>query len=405
MLNSNKSIDLKGLGYYIRFFYYIKPPNKFYRFDTNPNRKTLTQILLYCKIPLEILENRIAKALNKLGINKDLIESFCLEIKEQLKNVCYNLDLPTKKRKISATKKLAHIEKKSIFHITNSELETLSSESMDIGLLDFMYLYREVKSCKIIDEKSLFNGYKLTKLIYGNNLRIHQCRYSFNNLEWDTLHRTVRENNLSIWSPNAQSVMLIIASKQDKELCNMELLSEGFKQIAKRYTFFDTLRIVGLLRKKEVNVEIGNDVLSSEEEIRELGFDFLPKTYEIYGIKFWFDKSRKDGIELDFSFNCGLNDIIKAYKFIENLPYLIRIAKEIEVRKKLLDQYNKLKLEQKNNKVNEIQAFKITPKTDLSKCFRNDLEKEYKILNEINDLSILVIHKPIQYHYRTAKDS
>ena len=265
MLNSNKSIDLKGLGYYIRFFFYFKPPSKFYRFETNPDRKALTTILLYCKIPFKTLKKRIAKDLNKLRINKDLIESFCLEIREQIKFECYNLcDSPKKKKLVGVSKKLAHIEKKSIFHITNSDSETLQSESMDLGFLDFVYLYRAIKSCRIVDKKSLFNGYKLSKLNYGNSLRIHQLRYSFNNTEWDTLNRTIRENNVTIWSPNAQSVMLSIGSKQDKELCNMELLSKGFKQIAKRYSLLDTLKIVGLLRKKEVNIEIGNDILNSE---------------------------------------------------------------------------------------------------------------------------------------------
>ena len=309
-----------------------------------------------------------------------------MEIREQLEKVCYKYDLPKKKRKCSASKKLAHIEKKSIFHITNSDSETSYNESIGLGLFDFMYLYREIKSCKIIDKKSLFNGYKLTKLSYGNSLRIHQLRYSFNNIEWDTLNRTIRDNNLTIWSPNAQSIMLSIGSKQDKELCNLELLSEGFKQIAKRYSVLDTLKIFELLSKKEVNIEIGNDVLSSEKEIRELGFEFLPKTYEIYGTKFWFDKSRHNGIELDYSFNCYLDDIVKAFKLIENLPYLIRIAKEIEVRNKQLECYNKLKLEQKNNKVNFIQASKINPKPDLNTCLENNLSLEYYNFNEIKDL-------------------
>lgn len=370
MLNSNKSIDLKGLGYYIRFFYYIKPPNKFYRFDTRPNRKALTQILLYCKIPLKTLEKRIANALNKLGINKGLIESFCSEIREQLKLVCYKYDLPKKKKKIKATKKLAHIDKKSIFHITNYKTETLQNAGMDIGFLNFMYLYRDIKSCKIIDRKSLFNGYNLTKLSYGNNLRIHQCRYSFNNVEWNNLSRTIRDNNLTIWSPNAQSIMLSIGSKQDKELCNLELLSEGFKQIAKRYNFFDTLRIVSLLRKKEVNIEIGIDVLSSEEEIRNLGFEFLPKTYKIHGLRFWFDKSRKDGkIELDFSFNSYLTDIVKAFKLIELFKKNVKSFATL---------YEK--------GIIEIIPFDIAPKPDLNTWIRNDLPLEYYNFNEIKDL-------------------
>lgn len=327
-----------------------------------------------------------------------------MEIREQLKLVSYEY-LPSKKRKIKATKKLAHIEKKTKFHIEKIKTETSYNESVDIGFLNFMYLYREIKSCKIVNEKSLINGYKLTKLNYGNSLRIHQCRCSFNNIEWDTLNRTIRENNITIWSPNPQSIMLSIGSKQNKELCNMELLSEGFKQIAKRYSFLDTLKIVGLLRKKKVSIEIGNDVLSSEKEIRNLGFEFLPKTYEIYGIKFWFDKSRNNEIELDFSFNCYLDDIVKAFKLIENLENEIRIVRALERHNKLLEQYNKLKIEIKNNKVNLIQAFERKPSNDKGYNLKNDFLLEYKNFNEINDLSILVIHEPIQYTTRIIKDS
>ena len=365
----NKSICLKGIGYSLTLFHYIKPFNKAYRYS---NKICKTTILLYCKIPLKTLEKRIANALNKLGINKDLIESFCLEIREQLEKVSYQYDLPKKKRKIKATKKLAHIEKKAKFHITNYKTESSSNASMDIGFMNFMYLYQDIKKCKIIDKKSLINGYKLTKLSYGNNLRIHQCRYSFNNVEWNNLHSPIRDKNLTIWSPNAQSIMLSIGSKQDKELCNLELLSEGFRQIAKRYTFSDTLRIVNLLRKKEVNIELGIDVLSPEEEIRNLGFGFLPKTYKIYGIKFWFDKSRNSGIELDFSFNSYLTDIVKALKLIELFKKNIKSFATL---------YEK--------GINEIIPFDIAPKPDLDTCLENDFAYIEKVIYEIKDLSIL----------------
>jgi len=42
VLDSNRTIHLKGLDYSLSIFYRIKPPSKFYRFDTNPNRKCFT---------------------------------------------------------------------------------------------------------------------------------------------------------------------------------------------------------------------------------------------------------------------------------------------------------------------------------------------------------------------------
>ncbi len=150
MLNSNKSIDLKGLGYYIRFFYYIKPFNKAYRYS---NKKCKTTILLYCKIPFKTLKKRIAKDLNKLGINKDLIESFCSEIKEQLEKVCYNFsDLCKSKRKNKKVKKLAHIEKKTKSVVAHHFTKNGIRES---ELMFYSYLYGDILGCKIVDKKPI----------------------------------------------------------------------------------------------------------------------------------------------------------------------------------------------------------------------------------------------------------
>ena len=87
---------------------------------------------------------------------------------------------------------------------------------------------------------------------------------------------------------------------------------------------------------------------------------------------------------------------------MENLLYLIRIAKEIEVRKKLLDQYNKLKLEQKNNKVNFIQA---KPLRIGLISVENAIANIENDLYEIKEFNNLEIHEPIQYTTRIIKDS
>ncbi|MBA7562403.1 hypothetical protein ES708_04055 [subsurface metagenome] len=79
VLDSNQTIHLKGLDYSISFFYNIKPPSKFYRFDTTPNRETLTQILPFIntqKITIETFIERLFWDSAEYIYDTDFIE-FC----------------------------------------------------------------------------------------------------------------------------------------------------------------------------------------------------------------------------------------------------------------------------------------------------------------------------------------
>lgn len=258
--------------------------------------------------------------------NKSLIKSFCSEIEEQLKLY----EIPPPKRKKKTEKKCNRLYKgKSEFHIAMHSKKALQNGHSGLGYLFFENMVKELKSCNIVDKNSLINLFNLSKVKIGNNIRLHQCRYTFSNFEWYKyrLNNNVKHRNLTIWKPNPYCVMVSIESKQDKELCNLELLSKGFCQIAERYNVLETFTILQLLLKKKCSNEIGINVLSSEEEIRALGFDFLPKTYRIYGLKFWFDKSNGK-IELDMSFNCKLVNVIKTFNLIKEYKQLAKLYKK-----------------------------------------------------------------------------
>jgi hypothetical protein len=203
----------------------------------------------------------------------------------------------------------------------------------------------------------------------------------------------------------------------------LELLKKGYEQILKRYSNLDAFRIVNLLNQKEVNVELGFRVLSSKEEVLEY-FEFLPRTYDIYGIKFWFDKS--DGIELDFSFNINLNSVIRMFKLIDLFNRYISLYEkgilEIEpftLENSLsknaianfertlyeLNEFNNLGIGLKSilprmdiiedgengNFAKITKDYNKTPSNPEITWVKNDFPLEYEILNEINDLYNLVI--------------
>jgi len=283
------------------------------------------------KISLNTFIERLSKKLELNNWSKKSIKSFCSELKREIK-IELKLYRPSKRIPPNSSKNNTHLYKgKSEFHITMHSKKTLQNGNRELGYLFFENMVRELKGCNIVDKNSVKNLVNLSRLNLGNNLRLHQYLYGFNNIEWSNLKKTVRDKQLSIWSPNTQSVMLSISSKQDKDLCNLELLNRGFEQIAERYNSFEAFIISQLLRIKECNVELGIDVLSSEEEIRELGYEFLPKTYEIYGITFWFDTSNGK-IELDISFNCNLNTLIKAFQLIKEFEQYVKLyEKEIVI--------------------------------------------------------------------------
>ncbi len=169
-----------------------------------------------------------------------------------------------------------------------------------------------------------------------------------------------------------------------------------------------------IIDKVLFEVKLRHEILNSDTSV-EIGFPIrkpttlkeikkhwvIAKVYSLKDkVKFWIDKS--DGFELDFKFKIRLSKLFRIIKFMENLPYLIRIAKEIEVRKKLLDQYNKLKLEQKNNKVNFIQA---KPLRIGLISVENAIANIENDLYEIKEFNNLEIHEPIQYTTRIIKDS
>ncbi|MEE9378859.1 MAG: hypothetical protein V3V33_12580 [Candidatus Lokiarchaeia archaeon] len=308
--SKKKNINFDGKGYKIVFPY--KNKKCYQRYNEKRKIEYYACIKLHSKgLDIRKVISRLLDDLNSVVKDNSLTKRFCQAIIKDLKK-CYNL--PFKKFNIRFKK-----TKKSEFHITSSNSKTVHNKSMDLELLFLENIVRELKSCRIIDKNSVRNLFNLGKVNKGNNLRLHQFRYVFNTIEWSNLSRTIRDTQLSIWSPNEQSIMLSIGSKQNKELCNLELLNKGFEQIAERFNIFEYFKIAKLLIEKEVNIELGVDVLSSEEEIRELGFEFLPKTYKIYETTFWFDKSRRDGIiELDISFNCRLTNLVKAFKLIES---------------------------------------------------------------------------------------
>ncbi len=272
------------------------------------------------KINVYTFIERLFNKLEILGTPKKLIKSFCSAIKKEIK-ISLQDYLPQKKRLRLGTKNDTHLYKaKTKNHITMHTKKTQQKEGNDSVLLFLENMVKGLKNCKIIDKKSIKNLYNIGKIRKGNEIRLHQYRSVFSINEWRNLNGSTRHKNLTVWSPNAQTIMLSIGSKEDKELSNLQLLTKGFEQIAERFNALESLIIAGLLKKKGANVEFGIDVLNSEQEIREIGFEFLPKTYNIYQMKFWFDNSRKDGkIELDISLNYDLNNLINCFKLIEEL--------------------------------------------------------------------------------------
>ena len=90
-MDSNQTLHLKGLDYSLSIFYRIKPPSKFYRFDTNPNRKVLTQILPFInsqRITIETFLERLFWDSAEFIESTDFLEDFCFGMKKQLK-MCY----------------------------------------------------------------------------------------------------------------------------------------------------------------------------------------------------------------------------------------------------------------------------------------------------------------------------
>lgn len=294
--------------------------------NTTTNRKCLTTILLFFdfnKISIKTLKERITNDLKRYIESKSLIKSFCSEIEKQLKSY----EIPPPKRKKNTKKQLIPLYKyKSEFHMTKVSSETLQNGNRDLEYLFFENLVREIKSCRIVNKKSVMNLFNFSKLELGNKFRIHQYRYGFSNIEFG-LSRAIRHRNLTVWSPNSQSVMLSIESKQDKGLCNLELLNKGFEQIAESFNIYDIAKLTKLFREKEANIELGIKVLTPIEIVKQY-FELYPKTYEIYGIKFWFDYS--DGLELDISLNCKLENLITIFKFIKEFIQFVKLyEKEI----------------------------------------------------------------------------
>ncbi len=115
-MDSNQTLHLKGWDYSLSIFYKINPPSKFYRFDTNQNRKMLTQVLPFInsqKITIETFLERLFWDLAEFIESTDFIEEFCATLKKEINN------RPTEKSLKYATKKDTPPSKSVYIHDTN----------------------------------------------------------------------------------------------------------------------------------------------------------------------------------------------------------------------------------------------------------------------------------------------
>jgi len=314
---------VNGRDYYVRFYPFIKRKN---------------YILVYFdshKITVYIFIERLSKQLESYGWSKSFIVPFCADIKRKIK-ISLQEYVPKKKIPLTSSKSDTHLYKsKSRFRIGSVSKKTLQKDNRELEYLFFENLVRDIKGCKIVNKNSVRNLVKLRKLFpyLDNKYRFHEFRWVFSGLDIALLKvinyiikfGTIRDKNITIWvnkntSKKATSLIVSISSRANKELCNRELLKEGFDQIAERLlsqlSTEVVLQLYAKMYQNEVSVEFGNSSHKSKEFIEKLGFEFLPRTYKVYNDKYWLDCSH-GGVELEFKTKTYLTNIYNVLSFVK----------------------------------------------------------------------------------------
>ncbi|MBA7533095.1 hypothetical protein ES705_25330 [subsurface metagenome] len=231
----------------------------------------------------------------------------------------------------------------------------------------------------------------------GNEIRFHRYYWilGYNGVSENIRNyvynvATIKGSNFSIARLNNGQVQISISSYKNHELYNSELWNKGFEQIRERLKEIgiSSLDINWLVKKLNISnpiVEYGYPILMSRKEIRRVVI--INKHYmgvKRYNFEWWVDTSPS--------------------KFNDNNPFELDIRTETDINylKDFLDIDDNIV---DANDIVMIERFDITASKPEITRFRNAITNFGKDIYEINDLSILVIYKVIQYHYRTVKDS
>lgn len=171
-MDSNRTIHLKGLDYSLSLFHDTIEPNKFYRFDTNPNRKALTQILPFIntqKIVIETFLERLFWDLAEFIDDTNFIEDFCATIEKQI-------DIYPKKTKITQSPKKLAPPQKDVFILGKNETRSYNYQFY-ATYFDKGNFFDPTSS---INLREHLRGYK--REVYG----LLKCKnYYFHNFYWN----------------------------------------------------------------------------------------------------------------------------------------------------------------------------------------------------------------------------